>query len=169
MRKLLTIVVFLSAVLAFSASVRFDAMADFDYLVFEASPSSDIRFLGVQIDVLLISPGNVQMGFGFGYSVVENGQQFFGKDVDHTVDFYSVASYRTELSTAFDLLIVSRGGVSVPNHDFSLSGYFVEVSAELAYFMGWFHIFGGISMKSYAFPDSSVTFIPFKVGVGGEY
>lgn len=169
MRKLLTMVVFLLAVLAFSATVRFDAMADFDYFVFEASPSSDIRFLGVQIDVLLISPGNVQMGFGFGYSVVENGLQFFGKDVDHTVDFYSVASYRTELSTAFDLLIVSRGGISVPNHDFSLSGYFVEVSAELAYFMGWFHIFGGISMKSYAFPNSSVTFIPFKVGVGGEY
>ncbi len=169
MKKAAVFVILAISIVALGASVRFDGMFDADYFVLDATPASDIHFYGVQIDVLLISPGNVQMGFGFGYSVVEGGEKFFGRTVDHTVDFYSVASYRTELSSVLDILIVSRGGISVPNHDFSLSGYFVEVTAEIAYFMGSFHIFGGVSMKSYAFPDSSVTFIPIKVGVGGEY
>ncbi len=171
MRKAVTFVILTVALLLIASTVKFDFIGDFGVFVIDATPTEDVNFAGFQVDFLIISPGNVLMGFGVGYHSL-NGDldTFFNRQgVDHSVEIYSVASYRSELSSKFDLFIVSRGGMVLPNHDFSLSGYFVEVSAEIVWFFKWFHVFGGISLKSYAFENSTVTLIPLKIGVGGEY
>ncbi|MCD6449090.1 MAG: hypothetical protein J7L34_01100 [Thermotogaceae bacterium] len=169
MKKILVFAfVFLLIGVVYSAKYRIGLTGDFPVYTLESTPL-EASMMGAQFDFVLISPGNVQMGFGLGYEMVSADAGFLGTPVDHSLELYSVASFKSELSSTFDLLVISRGGMSVPNHDFSLSGYFVEVSADLVYYFKWFYVLAGLSIKSYAFGDAAITFIPIKLGFGGEY
>jgi len=169
LKKILVYIFILALIsVAFSAKFRLGLTGDFPIYTLESTPST-ASMRGVQMDFVLISPGNVQMGFGLGYENVSTDASFLGVPVDHSIEMYSVASFKSEVSSTFDLLVISRGGMAVPNHDFSLSGYFVEVSANLIYYFKWLYLTVGMSLKSYAFGDAAVTFIPVKFGLGGEY
>ncbi len=167
-KTLVYILIFILVSVAFSAKFRLGLTGDFPVYTIESTPS-EVSIMGAQLDFVLISPGNVQMGFGLGYENVSTDASFLGVPVDHSLEIYSVASFKSELSSTFDLLVISRGGMAIPNHDFSLSGYFVEVSADLVYYFKWLYLTVGMSLKSYAFGDSAVTFVPIKFGFGGEY
>ena len=169
MKRTVVLLLLLLSLAALSRTATVDLNLDFDMITLSSTPSTGLSMTGLQLDVLLTSPGNVQMGFGMGYHWLFGSESFFEKSFSNLIELYSVASYKSEFSSVLDLFVVSRGGMAVPVLDFSTSGYFVEVSVDLVYTKGFFRAFGGLSLKSYAFGDRSVLFLPVKVGIGGEF
>ncbi len=150
-------------------AIGVNVWADLDMFTFDATPSSDVSMYGIQMDLVFESPGNVRMGFGVEYHFVSADASFLGMNFDQSVGIYAVGVYRSELTSSLDLLVISRGGISLPNFDLSTMGYFTEVSVSMVYPLGekWFVSFGG-SLKSYSFGEPYVSFIPVKLGIGGD-
>ena len=154
---------------AIFAAVDLNLWGDIDYFVFDATPSEDVSMYGVQFDVVFPSPGNVSMGFGVEGALVTADASFLDMEYNNSIGIYAVGVYRSPLTSVFDFVVVSRGGISVPSMDLSKMGYFTEVSVGINYPMGKnFWISLASAMKSYSFGNPYVTFIPVKLGIGGE-
>ena len=154
---------------AIFAAVDLNFWLDVDYFVFDATPSSAISMYNAQLDIVFPSPGNVSMGFGIEGGYVTADASFLEMDYTNSIGIYAVGIYRSPLTSVFDFVVVSRGGISVPSLDLSKMGYFTEVSVGIIYPMGkkfWLSL--ASAMKSYSFGTPYVTFIPIKLGIGGE-
>ncbi len=151
------------------ASVSINLWGDIDFFVFDATPVEDVSMYGAQLDVVLPSPGDISMGFGVEAHYVTSDASFLGVDYTNSLGLYAVGVYSSPLTSVLDFLVISRGGISIPSMDFSEMGYFTEVMVGVTYPISKsFRISLGASMKSYSFGKSYITFIPLKMGIGGE-
>ncbi len=167
LRYLITFLALISAVVF--ATVDLNFWLDVDYFVFDATPSSTVSIYGAQLDIVFPSPGNVSMGFGVEGGYVTADASFLEMDYTNSVGIYAVGVYKSPLTSVFDFVVVSRGGISIPSMDMSKMGYFTEVSVGIIYPLGKsFWISLASAMKSYSFGNPYVTFIPIKLGIGGE-
>ncbi len=166
--RYLVILLALTSVVIFAA-VDLNLWGDIDFFVFDATPSSAVSMYNIQLDVVFPSPGNVSMGFGVEGGYVTADASFLDMDYTNSIGIYAVGVYRSPLTSVFDFVVVSRGGISIPSTDLSKMGYFTEVSVGVIYPMGKkFWISLASAMKSYSFGKQYVTFIPIKLGIGGE-
>jgi hypothetical protein len=166
-KRILILSIALFSAIYFASGVNL--LGDLDCFVFDATPSNSVSMYGGQLDFLMDSPGNVRMGFGVQYHLVTADASFLGEDFKGELGLYSVGEYRSDLTSVLDFLVITRGGISIPNFDFSKLGYFTEVSISVGYEMmkKWL-LLVGLSMKSHAFTDSYASFIAVKLGVGGD-
>ena len=149
--------------------LKIGLFGDYQFYTMNSTPVEDVSMMGLKIDALMDSPGNVRMGFGIGYEFVTADASFIGEEFTGAFEIYSVGEYRSELTSVLDFFIVTRGGLSVPNFDFSKMGYFTDISVLIGYpFTEKWYVSFGFSIKSHSYLDSYVSFVSLEMGIGGD-
>jgi len=153
-------------VLALSKGLFLVGSLSYDLASIEGSP---VRTLGADLDLLWPSSGDVSMGLGLAFKLFQYTEPAsFLKDPppSYTFEIYSVASYSGAMGKEITLSIDSKGGISIPDLDLSISGYFAQVSFCVSMQVLGLDLGIGAGLKMYSFGSLVLSLVPIELRLG---